>query len=104
MKYQHDIKLAGNLKRILAHKKITVSIAAKKVGMNKSTLHGYCNGVVPRNLLKIRDLADLLEVSFAELIFGGDNNPSSADRHEELHEDRFEVCVRRLPPSARRQK
>lgn len=45
-----EIKLAENLKKILATKKLTVTDTAKKVRMHKSTLHGYCNGVVPRNL------------------------------------------------------
>lgn len=99
MKNSHEINLAGNLKRILAQKKITVSVAAKEVGMNKSTLHGYCNGVVPRHLLKIRDLANFLDVSLMELIFGEDwAVPSNLDLMEE---QRFEISVRRLPLEVR---
>lgn len=72
-----EIKLAENLKKIMAEKKLTVTNTAKEVRMNKSTLHGYCNGVVPRNLLQLRNLAEFLDISFAELIFGKCQEPIS---------------------------
>ena len=88
-----EFRFAENLKKALSVRRITLTTAAKKSGMNKSTLHGYYNGVVPRNLLKIRDLADLLEIPFAELLFGNDPQ-ESAD--SESFEGRYEVTVRKI--------
>lgn len=65
-----EIKLAENLQKVLQDRKISVTALAKQIGMNKSTLHGYCNGVVPRNLLKLHQLAAALDVPFIELVFG----------------------------------
>ncbi len=95
MKSQPEIKLAENLRKIMAEKNIRVTALAKRVGMNKSTLHGYCNGAVPRHLLKIRLIADFLGVPFSELIFGksSDAVPAETDRNIE---GRYEVIIRRL--------
>ncbi len=92
---KQEIKLADNLKKIMASKNLTVTQAAKKIGMNKSTLHNYCNGVVPRNLRKIKELADLLEVSLTELIFGKNADVTSF-RTEGSMEGRYEVIIRRV--------
>ncbi len=83
-----------NLKYLIARKNLTLTSAARKVGMNKSTLHNYCNGVIPRNLMKIKELADLLGVSFNELL--------SVDRQINMEalshqlNGRFEVSIRRV--------
>lgn len=89
------IKLAENLNRLMASQKLTVTSAARKVGMNKSTLHNYCNGVIPRNLPKIKELADLLEVSLSELIFGQDIETTNINLSDGI-EGKFEVTIRRV--------
>lgn len=89
------IKLAENLNRLMSSKKLTVTSAARKVGMNKSTLHNYCNGVIPRNLPKIKELADLLEVSLSELIFGNESEPANINLSDGI-EGKFEVTIRRV--------
>lgn len=89
------IKLAENLNRLMASQKLTVTSAARKVGMNKSTLHNYCNGVIPRNLPKIKELADLLEVSLSELIFGHESESTNVNLSDGI-EGKFEVTIRRV--------
>lgn len=98
MKNQPEIKLAENLRKIMAEKNIRVTTLANRVGMNKSTLHGYCNGAVPRHLLKIRQIADFLGVPFSELIFGKVNEVATAKSNEGI-EGRYEVVIRRLDGS-----
>ncbi len=49
---------------------LTITTVASEIGMNKSTLHNYCNGVIPRNIVTIKKLADYLGVSFSDLMFG----------------------------------
>lgn len=89
------IKLAENLNRLMSSKKLTVTSAARKFGMNKSTLHNYCNGVIPRNLPKIKELADLLEVSLSELLFGHAVETKNVNTSEEI-EGKFEITIRRI--------
>jgi transcriptional regulator with XRE-family HTH domain len=95
-----EINLAKNLNSLLAKHGLTLSAAATKVGMNKSTLHNYCNGVVPRNLVKIKELANLFDVSFSDLVFG-----AVAEKIQEASiEGRYEVTVRRINEPPRGQK
>lgn len=87
-------KLAENLTKLMESKKLTITTAARRVGMNKSTLHNYCNGVVPRHLRKLKKLAELFGVPLEELMFGPkENRPYSLG--EEI-EGRFEIIVKRM--------
>lgn len=95
---QEQIKLSLNLKTLMARKNLTLTATAKHVGMNKSTLHNYCNGVIPRNLLKIKELADYLEVSLNELIFGPNLGPHFLDGRTAF-EGRYEVIIKPLQSS-----
>lgn len=95
MRNNQKIKLAENLSRLMSSKNLTVTSAARKVGMNKSTLHNYCNGVIPRNLPKIKELADLLEVSLSELLFGQDAELGNINLPDGI-EGKFEVTIRRV--------
>ncbi len=61
---------------------LTTTTIAKEVGMNKSTLHNYCNGVIPRNIIAIKKLADFLEVSFSSLMFGDSSENESSSKIE----------------------
>ncbi len=53
----------------MKRKSLTITEVANSVGMNKSTLHNYCNGVVPRNIITLKKLADFLGVPFSDLMF-----------------------------------
>lgn len=95
MRAKQEIKLAENLKRILSEQNRSFTSTAKQVGMNKSTLHGYCNGVIPRNLTQLKDLAEFLEVSLTDLIFGRVNEEPKI-RGGNAIEGRYEVIIRRV--------
>lgn len=93
MEREQTIQLAKNLRKLIFTNHLTIVSVAQQVGMNKSTLHNYCHGVMPRNLLKIKKLADLFNVSLVELIFGMEVKslaPSLANKVE----GRFEVIIR----------
>lgn len=95
MASKQEIKLAENLKRLMAAKNLTVTTAARKIGMNKSTLHNYYNGVIPRNLQMLRELADLLDVPLAELLYGKGTNLVSLSAEVGI-EGRYEITIRRV--------
>ncbi len=64
-----DIYLANNLNQLINQKSLSITMIAREVGMNKSTLHNYCNGVIPRNILSLKKLANFLDISLNDLIF-----------------------------------
>lgn len=53
----------------MSSKGITLSQVARKLGINKSTLHNYCNGIEPKALSTVKLLADYFGVSVQELLF-----------------------------------
>ncbi len=95
MKKKQDIQLAENLNRKMGEMDLTVSAIASRIGMNKSTLHGYRNGTVPRNVVKLKELADLLGMSMVELIFGEQPKAFSVSPKVDV-DGRFEIIIRRL--------
>jgi transcriptional regulator with XRE-family HTH domain len=94
MKDLASFELAENLSRLMKKKKVTISQTALSVEMNKSTLHNYCNGVVPRNILSLKKLADFFDVPLSELLFGPQSNPESILRAAIL-EGTYELIIRR---------
>jgi len=95
MMSEQGIKLADNLKRIMKAKHLTITSTAREVRMNKSTLHNYCNGVIPRNLLKLKELADFLDVGLSELIFESPTGNVSVHAVESI-EGRYEITIKRV--------
>jgi len=95
MSSEQGIKLADNLKRIMKAKNLTITSTAREVGMNKSTLHNYCNGVIPRNLLKLKELADFLDVGLSDLIFESPTGTVSVQSVESI-EGRYEITIKRV--------
>jgi transcriptional regulator with XRE-family HTH domain len=98
MKMDQRIKLAENLKSHMISRNLTITGVARQIGMNKSTLHNYCNGVVPRNLVKIKELADLFEISLSDLVFGSNGESLALDSNADI-EGRFEVIIKRVSSS-----
>jgi transcriptional regulator with XRE-family HTH domain len=93
---QKTIRLSENLNQLLSDQNLTITSACKRIGMNKSTLHNYSNGVMPRNLIKLQNLADLLGVSLSELLLGEIPEPSDSLIKGEEIEEKFEVRIRRV--------
>ena len=89
---EFDMRLSQNLKRLLSDHKITVSRLAKKIGINHTTLHNYCNGVVPRNIESLYKLASFFNISVDDLISGRD------DIYKKIHipNSQYEIVIREI--------
>ena len=68
MALKSKISLSKNLNALIKERGISISSVAERVGMNRSTLHNYCNGTVPRHLITLQKLADFFNVSLGSLI------------------------------------
>jgi len=66
----HDVKLANILNQQMMRNKISLSKLARTTGLNKSTLHNYCNGVVPSNVHSLKKIANLFGLTIDELVYG----------------------------------
>ena len=67
MKSDSAAKLARNIKLLIEKKGLSVSQVAGKAQMNKTTLHNYCNGALPKQFAALERLARALDVPIEAL-------------------------------------
>ena len=67
---QNKIQFSKNLRQLLGEKNLSLHQLSKLNNINKSSLHNYLNGVVPRGLESAVKLALFFDVSLDELVFG----------------------------------
>lgn len=96
MKKGQEIRLAENLKQLIKDKNESITSTAKKAKMNKSTLHNYYHGVIPRNLIAIKDLADFFDISINELVFGQNKETKQSQSTLGTIEGKYEITIRRI--------
>lgn len=61
-------RLSQQLSKMIKDRGLSISQAALRVGMNKSTLHNYCNGILPRNIDSLLRLAQFLDTTLDQLL------------------------------------
>jgi len=92
------IFLAENLQKLIKEQGLTPAVLAREIGMNYSTLHGYCNGVVPRNIEGLVRLSQRFNASIDDLLSvnlekKSDSKVSGSNASSSI-EGRYEVTIR----------
>ena len=64
-----QIQLDKSLKKYLAENKINQNQLSQKIGIGPSSLHSYINGIIPRSLETLVNMACELNISLDELVF-----------------------------------
>jgi transcriptional regulator with XRE-family HTH domain len=59
-----------NLRQMLTIKKISLKNLSVEVGIPASTIHGWLNGVPPKNINDIKKIADFFGMTVDALCFG----------------------------------
>jgi transcriptional regulator with XRE-family HTH domain len=95
MNTETSIHLTENLNRLLEKDRRSLSSIAKELGINKSTIHNWQNGVLPQSLVALIKIAAYFEVPISDLIF--EKNRTSI-LHQISVEERYEIIVRRIEP------
>lgn len=91
-KYQSFHKHLSQLIRTSGKSQSTV---AKHLGINKSVLHNWCNGVQPSGLEGLSKLAEYFGVSLEELLTGRKMDPVKIEIRGEC-EGSYKVVVEKL--------
>jgi len=68
----NEIQLSKNLNKLIAESGYSAATIAVKVGMRKSVLHNWCNGVSPQGVEALKKIADLFGISLNQLVYGKD--------------------------------
>ena len=69
MKDIPDNFLAQNINFIIKRRRTTLSALAKSFNINVATLHGYANGVVPKNFSSLIRICHDEEITLNDLFF-----------------------------------
>lgn len=91
------MNLKRNLKRILADKDLTAAQLSRKTGVPKSTISEWMGGGNPRDLNKVKIVANFLEVTLDDLCFGDSmDRPTPIESHlNEIRAGIYEVILRK---------
>jgi transcriptional regulator with XRE-family HTH domain len=79
------MSFAENLLQSMKSNGLSFSDLAKKSGVSKSTLHGWTTGRRVQDLKELQRVAQVLEISFHELVFG-EPDPYEANSDEFMKE------------------
>lgn len=92
------MNLKMNLRRILKEKDMTVAQLGRLTGIPKTTIAEWVAGGNPRDLNKLKTVAEKLETSIDELCFGvgiAKTNVTLKDFEEEIFAGNFDVILRK---------
>lgn len=90
------MKLKQNLKRLLADNDMSAAQLARKTGVAKTTLSEWLSGGNPRDLNKVKLVADVFDLTIDELCFGTSEKKSPLkELEEEIFAGNFDVILRK---------
>lgn len=91
------MKIAINIKTHLQNENLSLADFAKSLELPLSTIHGWLNGVTPKNIYDIKKVADSLGVTIEELCFNEKINVSKKTNVKVLIDDQaFELILKRI--------
>lgn len=91
------VKIEQNLKSLFENKRLSLTQISKKANINKSTLHGYLNGIHPMGLNSMIKLCQLFDISLDELVFGPQSQNAWGTQGEPvLEEGQYEITIRKI--------
>jgi transcriptional regulator with XRE-family HTH domain len=77
------MKLSENLKNICQFKQITLSELSRRAQVPLSTLYAWTTGRRSINPMQLKQVAQVLEISIHELLFGGED-PHTLQEHKNI--------------------
>ncbi|WP_168196566.1 helix-turn-helix transcriptional regulator [Bdellovibrio sp. ZAP7] len=90
------MKLKSNLKHILADRDMTAAQLSRKTGVPKTTLSEWLSGGNPRDIKKVKIVADELGITVDELCFGPFERKSPLkEMEDEIFAGNFDVILRK---------
>lgn len=91
------MNLQKNLKKLLFQKNLKAAELARLSGVSKTSIGEWLAGSNPRDIRKVKKVADALHVSVDELCFGDAENRNSPLKkyEEEIFAGNFDVILRK---------
>ena len=80
----YQVRVGKNLSVLMEGNNLAPATIAKKLSINRSTLHNWLNGTLPRGFMGFLKLANFFEVSLDELCYGDPNAPKQEKQQNEI--------------------
>ena len=92
------MNLSKNLKRILFDRSLKAAELARLSGVSKTSIGEWLAGSNPRDIRKVKKVADALDISIDDLCFGGGEIKKSPMREyeDEIAAGTFDVILRKV--------
>jgi putative transcriptional regulator len=97
-----EVTFSKNLKKYLETNKMSLKELGQKLEVPTSTVHGWLNGIPPRNILTIKKIASLLCCSMDELCFEEKKDSPQKSPHFESNltisfgDDKYHVVLMKI--------
>ncbi len=95
------MKLKNNLREVLARKEMSAAELARSSKVPKATISDWLGGASPKSLQQLKTVADVLNLSLDELVFG--ETPKAREKsvieeftENEIYAGKYEVILRRI--------
>ena len=91
-----------NLQKYLKSNNFSLKELSEALDVPSSTVHGWLNGIVPKNIVTLKKISNFLNCSIDELCFGEELNLKKDDIHLEsdlvisLGKNSFKVILKKI--------
>ena len=98
MRKSREVVFGENLRRFMENEGLSQHQLAKKLNMNRSSLHNYLNGILPQGLISMIKISQVFDISLDELIFGRRETRRGQSLSALAKEEKYEVTIKRISP------
>jgi transcriptional regulator with XRE-family HTH domain len=92
----NNMNISKNLEKHLKAADITLNEFSKRISISPSTIHGWLNGVPPKNLKDLKKVAEYFNVTLDELCFGEVKKRHDTNITITIGEDSYKILLKKV--------
>jgi len=90
------MNIAKNLEKYLKAEDISLNEFSKRISISPSTIHGWLNGVPPKNLNDLKKVAEYFNVTLDELCFGEVKKGHETNIVITIGDDSYKILLKKV--------
>ncbi len=90
------MNISKNLSKYLKSEGITLNEFSKRISISASTIHGWLNGIPPKNLKDVKKVADYFNVSLDELCFEEVKLSQETNITLKIGDDTYKIVLKKV--------
>jgi transcriptional regulator with XRE-family HTH domain len=96
MSIEEYMKFAQNLKEFITKNNLSLKELSERLEVPSSTVHGWINGVPPKNIKTLKKIAVLMNCSIDELCFDEKHALHDPDINITIGDATFKLIIKRV--------